>query len=55
MLKSLVKQLRDKELGLPQLSHLRGWVSYLRSVEPSFVTALEQKYGLDLSANSTWD
>src|SRR5207244_12624090 len=46
LLKSLVNKLKHKELPPEQLAHLRGWIAYLRSVEPVFVLALQRKYNL---------
>ncbi|SRR6266567_5014052 len=39
ILKSLVFGLVNGKLDAPQRSKLRGWISYLRSVEPSFVNS----------------
>ncbi len=55
MLKALVNKLKNKELEPERLTHLRGWIAYLRSVEPTFVTALQKKYGLDFEAEATWE
>lgn len=55
MVKALVNKLKHKELPPQQLAHLRGWIAYLRSVEPVFVLALRRKYNLDFDANSTWE
>jgi hypothetical protein len=40
---------------MEQMAHLRGWIAYLGSVEPAFVTALEKKYDLDFKSNITWE
>lgn len=55
LLKALVMKLKLKKLEPVEVAHLRGWIAYLRSVEPGFVLALEHKYGLDLNANPTWE
>ncbi|MDX6497057.1 MAG: hypothetical protein QOG23_317 [Blastocatellia bacterium] len=55
MLKALVNKLKNKELEPERVAYLRGWIAYLRSVEPIFVTALQEKYDLDFKANATWD
>lgn len=55
LLKSLVNKLKHKQLQPEQLAHLRGWIAYLRSVEPIFVLALQRKYELDFDANPTWE
>jgi RNA-directed DNA polymerase len=55
VLKSLVNRLKHKDLQPEQLAHLRGWIAYLRSVEPTFVLALQRKYDLDFDANLTWE
>jgi len=55
MLKALVNKLKHKELGPERVAHLRGWIAYLRSVEPTFVTALEKKYHLEFRADATWE
>jgi hypothetical protein len=44
-----------QQLNSAQIAQLRGWISYLRSVEPLFVVALERKYQLDFGADSTWN
>lgn len=54
MLKALVNKLIHKDLEPEQVAHLRGWVSYLHSVEPTFVLALQRKYDLDFEDNKTW-
>jgi len=53
-LKSLVWKLKRQELQPAQVASLRGWISYLRSVEPSFVASLQRKYALDFDSGSTW-
>lgn len=55
ILKSLVNKLRRKELKSDEVASLRGWISYLRSVEPVFVRAMQRKYDLDFDAISTWE
>lgn len=55
MIKSLVWKLKNGALQRGQVASLRGWISYLRSVEPMFVLALQRKYELDLSAAPTWN
>jgi len=54
VLKSWVNKLRYRELNAEQIARLRGWISYVRSVEPLFVVALERKYNLDFEVDSTW-
>ncbi|MBZ5523196.1 MAG: retron St85 family RNA-directed DNA polymerase [Acidobacteriia bacterium] len=54
-IKSLVNRFKYKQLKPEEVASLRGWISYLRSIEPTFVLSLERKYGLDLAANSTWE
>lgn len=54
MLKSLVEKLKHQKLTPEQVVHLRGWIAYLRGVEPVFVLSLQKKYGLDFSADATW-
>jgi RNA-directed DNA polymerase len=54
-LKALVNNLKHKQLEPEQIAHLRGWIAYLRSVEPTFVLALQRKYELDFSADPTWE
>ncbi|HLG16430.1 MAG TPA: retron St85 family RNA-directed DNA polymerase [Blastocatellia bacterium] len=55
MLKSLVLKLKRKELEPVHAASLRGWICYLRSVEPAFVLALQRKYDLDFDASLTWE
>ena len=54
-LKALVNNLKRRQLPMEQMAHLRGWIAYLGSVEPAFVTALEKKYDLDFKSNITWE
>ena len=54
-LKSLVWKLRQKQLAPDEIASLRGWIAYLRSVEPSFVLSLQQKYNLDFANRHTWE
>ncbi len=54
MLKSLVEKLKHNKLEPEELSNLRGWIAYMRSVEPGFVLSLQEKHGLDFSADATW-
>jgi retron-type reverse transcriptase len=55
MLKSLVHRLKNRDLQPSQVAHLRGWIAYVRSIEPAFVTSLEKKYNLDFGTNLTWE
>lgn len=55
MLKALVWKLKQGELPAAEIASLRGWISYARSIEPDFVVALTEKYGLDLAARATWE
>ncbi len=55
MLKALVWKLKNHELSKLEAESLRGWISYIRAVEPDFVVRLQRKYDLDFSANATWD
>ena len=48
-------KLKLSQLEPIEVASLRGWISYLRSIEPFFVQSLEQKYDLDLGANATWE
>ena len=43
VIKSLVWKLKQRELESDQAASLRGWISYLRSVEPTFVEVLQKK------------
>jgi hypothetical protein len=54
MIKALVNQLKNGRLEAVRLDHLRGWIAYLHSVEPSFVIALQRKYELDFDDAQTW-
>jgi hypothetical protein len=55
MLKGLVWKLKNRELSILEVERLRGWVSYIRSVEPDFVARLQRKYDLDFSVKATWE
>jgi RNA-directed DNA polymerase len=54
ILKSMVMKLTHNQLESQQISSLRGWISYVRSVEPVFIAALQRKYNLDFDAAETW-
>jgi RNA-directed DNA polymerase len=55
VLKSLVQKLQQKQLPPTEVASLRGWISYLHSVEPTFVLALERKYDISFASDSTWE
>jgi hypothetical protein len=55
MLKSLAWKLKRGELSVVETASLRGWISYIRSVEPDFVSRLQRKYDLDFTVNATWE
>jgi RNA-directed DNA polymerase len=55
ILKSMVMKLTHNQLESHQVSSLRGWISYVRSVEPIFITALQRKYNVDFDAAETWE
>ena len=55
ILKSLVWRLKRRELKPDEVAGLRGWISYLRSVEPAFLLSLQRKYALDFESGSTWE
>lgn len=55
ILKSLVWKLKRRELKPDEIASLRGWISYLRSVEPGFLASLQRKYALDFNSANTWD
>ncbi len=54
VLKSLVWKLKRRELTPEEIASLRGWISYLRSVEPAFLVSLQRKYTLNFDSGSTW-
>lgn len=45
LLKGLVFRHLQGKLSMEELSNLRGQISFVSSVEPSFITSLEDKYG----------
>lgn len=53
-LKALVLKLKYRDLNPEEVVHLRGWIAFVRGVEPEFVKRLEDKYGLDLADKTTW-
>jgi RNA-directed DNA polymerase len=55
VLKSLVWKLKRRELKPDEVTSLRGWISYLRSVEPAFLASLQRKYALDFDSGNTWE
>lgn len=55
MLKALVNKLKNRELEPERVAHLRGWIAYLHSVEPTFVVALQRKYDLDFDDSLIWN
>jgi RNA-directed DNA polymerase len=54
VLKSLVWKLKRQELQPDQVASLRGWIAYLRSVEPDFLKSIQQKYALDFDSANIW-
>ena len=54
MLRALVEKLKHNKLTPEKVAHLRGWIAYMHSVEPSFVMTLQRKYELDFDADATW-
>jgi RNA-directed DNA polymerase len=54
-LKALVNRLKHKQLDASLIPHLRGWISYVSSVEPDFVRSLERKYALRFTDERTWE
>jgi RNA-directed DNA polymerase len=54
LLKSLVWKFIHGELTPPQIASLRGSISYLRSVEPTFIETLQRKYSIDMASADTW-
>jgi RNA-directed DNA polymerase len=55
VLKSLVWKLKRGELNPDEVASLRGWISYLRSIEPTFLVSLQRKYALDFDSGDTWE
>jgi hypothetical protein len=55
MLKSLVNSLKHKTLEPSQITKLRGWIAYVRFIEPEFVASLQRKHDLDFSVDATWN
>ena len=55
ILKSDVFKLQQQQLEPDEVLKLKGWIAYLRSVEPDFVLALQRKYKLDFDASQTWE
>ena len=47
-IKSLVYRFVQQRLDLKELSYLRGYISYVNAVEPSFIKSLERKYGTEV-------
>jgi RNA-directed DNA polymerase len=54
VLKALVMKLKRRYLSPDEVASLRGWISYLHSVEPTFVLSLERKYAINFALGSTW-
>ncbi len=54
VLKSLVWKFKRRELTPNEVASLRGWISYLRSIEPAFLVSLQRKYALDFDSGDTW-
>jgi RNA-directed DNA polymerase len=54
-LRAQVFQLKNGTLPPERRASLRGWIAYVRSVEPSFIEALQRKYALDLSVQNIWE
>jgi RNA-directed DNA polymerase len=47
-LKSMVAKMLGERLDEGARNSLKGWIAYVRSVEPEFIAALERKYRVDL-------
>jgi hypothetical protein len=47
-IKALIHRFRMARLDTDEAVYLKGYLSYLNSVEPKFVSALENKYGKDV-------
>lgn len=47
-LRSEVYKFANGQLQEKEVSHLRGYLSYVKSVEPTFITNLRKKYGADV-------
>ena len=48
-------KLQQQRLTPDEVLRLKGWIAYLRSVEPEFVLALQRKYKMDFDASQTWE
>lgn len=55
VIKALVWRLKNRDLSQLELASLRGWISYIRSVEPDFIARLQRKYDLDFTVRATWE
>jgi hypothetical protein len=55
MLRAIVNRLSHRQLQPQEIHQLRGWIAYVRSVEPTFVTSLQRKYNIDFEAGQTWE
>lgn len=52
-LKALVHQYTLNKLNPDSVANLRGQLSFIKSVEPSFITSLQNKYGREALLNLT--
>jgi len=50
-IRSQVFKFANEQLPADAISYLRGYLSYIRAVEPSFIKRLRQKYGADVVRN----
>ena len=46
-IKSLVHQFKNSSLDAEKTSYLRGYLSFVKGVEPNFIDALKRKYGTE--------
>ncbi len=47
-IKSLVFQFKNGALSKEKISYLRGYLAYVNSVDPAFVSSLKEKYGAEI-------
>jgi RNA-directed DNA polymerase len=52
-IRSLLFRLSQGKLSAEQQNYLRGFISYAKSVEPSFIVSLERKYGAEVLKGGT--
>lgn len=50
LISAMIHHYKNKKISKKRLDQLRGWLSYCKAVEPSFVKSMEKKYSIETIA-----